>query len=41
MEMDPMLKKIIWENKKIGDCLIKPSLEFLLYHRIKFKILQQ
>ena len=40
-KMDPMLKKIIWENKKIGDCLIKPSLEFLLYHRIKFKILQQ
>ena len=40
-EMDPMLKKIIWENKKIGDCLIKPSLEFLLHHRIKFKILQQ
>ncbi len=40
-EMVPMLKKVIWENKKIGDCLIKPSSEFLLHHRIKFKILQQ
>ena len=39
-EMVPMLKKVIWENKKIGDCLIKPSSEFLLHHRIKFKILQ-
>jgi len=40
-EMVPMLKKIIWENKKMGNCLIKPSSEFLLQHRIKFKILQQ
>ncbi len=40
-EMVPMLKKIIWENKKMGNCLIKPSSEFLLHHRIKFKILQQ
>ena len=38
-EMDPMLKKIIWENKMMGECIIKPSLEFLLYHRIKSKII--
>ena len=40
-EMDPMLKKVIWENKMMGESIIKPSLEFLLYHRIKSKIIQK
>ncbi len=37
-EIDPILKKIIQENRKIGQCLVMPSSEFLLHHRIKFKI---
>ncbi len=37
-EIDPILKKRIVERKSIGKCLVLPSLTYLLYHRIKFKI---
>lgn len=38
-EIDPILKKIICQKKKIEKCLVLPSSTYLLYHRIKFKIL--
>lgn len=37
-EIDPILKKMICQKRKIGKCLVLPSSAFLLYHRIKFKI---
>ena len=37
-EIDPILKKIISQKRKIGKCLVYPSSTYLLYHRIKFKI---
>ncbi len=37
-EIDQILKKIIYNKRKIGKCLVLPSSTSLLYHRIKFKI---
>ena len=37
-KIDPILKKTIYQKRKIGKCLVLPSSTYLLYHRIKFKI---
>lgn len=37
-KIDNVLKNLIRENKKMGKCLVYPSRDYLLLHRIKFGI---
>jgi len=37
-KFDRLLRNLIFEQKRIGKCLIEPSKTYFLYHRIKFNI---
>ena len=37
-KFDSLLRNLIFEQKRIGKCLMEPSKTYLLYHRIKFNI---